>query len=544
MAASTPDLTPVFLPDMLRATAARFGDRVAVDFLDAHTTYADLWTEVQALARGLQHAGLKKGGRVGLMLPNCPDYIRFYFATLLAGGVVVNINPLYAPHELKHILDDSTPDFVVTLNLKRLVDKLTPHLPAEKLIISSMNDQLPAIKSLAFRLFKAMEIACVPDGALEAEHLLQMKGAPTPVTVDVLRDIAVLQYTGGTTGTSKAAMLSHANLSVNAKQCRAWFHPMREGAETALGILPFFHAFALTTVVNLSILLGTTIIALPRFDLKQTLKTIHRKKPTVFPAVPTIYTAINAAPDLKKYDLRSINFCVAGGAPLPVEVREEFMRNTGCTLVEGYGLSEASPVVAANPIIGANKGGSIGLPMPESRILLLSLDDHVTEVPRGEKGELCVTGPQVMLGYWNKPLETANVMVNGALRTGDVATLDADGYIYIVDRIKDMILCGGYNVYPRNVEEAVYKHTSVEECVCAGITDAYRGESVKIWVKLRDGHSLSEGDLRTFLKDYLSPIEMPKFIEFRTDPLPKTLIGKLSRKDLLAQEAAQEKKGA
>ncbi len=531
-----PDLKPAFLPDLLQDTAARFPKRAAIDFLDAKTSYGDLWAETQAVAAGLQKLGLKKGARVGIMLPNCPDYLRFFYGVLLAGGTVVNINPLYAPHELKFILEDSDPQFVVCLNLKQLTDKLLPHMGTRRLIASSMEDQLPRVKSLAFRVLKGKEIAKLPPDTLSASALAATTDAPQPVAVDILRDVAVLQYTGGTTGTSKAAMLTHANLSVNAKQCRAWFHPMQEGYEKALAVLPFFHAFALTTIVNLSVYLGTTIIALPRFDLKQTLKTIHKKKPTVFPAVPTIYTAINNFPKLKKFDLSSINFCVAGGAALPVEVREAFEKNTGCKLVEGYGLSEASPVVSANPYEGANKGGSIGLPFPDTKVEIVSLEDRKTILPVGEKGELCVRGPQVMLGYWNKPLETGEVLREGRLHTGDVAVLDEDGYIFIVDRIKDMILCGGYNVYPRNIEDAVYRHDAVEEVVCAGIPDPYRGENVKVWVKLKDGRHLSAEELKTFLKEYISPIEMPKIIEFRKEPLPKTLIGKLSKKALLEQE--------
>ena len=531
------DLTPQFLPDLLRVSAKDFPDRCAIDFMGAKTSYGDLWDQVQHLAAGLQSRGLQKGDRVGLMLINCPAYLQFYFATLLAGGVVVNINPLYSNKELKHILEDSNPKFVVTLNLGQFVDKLMPLLGGRELVIVPMDQQLSLVKGLAFRLLKAKELAETPEGALIYNDLLKNKNEFKPVDVDILRDLAVLQYTGGTTGVPKAAMLSHANLSVNAAQCRVWIPGAERGKETALAVIPFFHVFALTTLLNFSVMMATTIIALPRFDLKQVLKTIHQKKPTIFPAVPTIYTAINNAKDLKEYNLRSINYCVSGGAPLPADVKQSFEALTGCVLVEGYGLSEASPVVSANPIVGKNKPGSIGLPFPETNVEIISLEDRKTVMPQGEKGELCVRGPQVMLGYWQHPLETAEVLREGRLHTGDVATIDEDGYIFIVDRIKDMILSGGYNVYPRAVEDAVYHHEAVEECVCAGVADTYRGEVVKIWVKLKDGKELSADELKSFLKEHLSPIEMPKQIEFRDQPLPKTLIGKLSRKALVEEDA-------
>lgn len=530
------DLSPVFLPDLLKNTAATFGARVAVDFLDAKTTYAQLWDQAQKLAAGLQEKGLKKGDRVALMLPNSPAYLQSFFGVLLAGGVVVNVNPLYSPTELKHILDDSDPQFIITLDLAQLYDKLKPHRAKRTVIVAHMAKQLPTIKSIAFRVLKGREIAHLNESTLHLHELLETTHPLESVPIDVNKDLAVLQYTGGTTGLSKGAMLSHANLSINAKQCRICFSPAKDGEEIALAVIPFFHVFALTTLVTLSVFMGTTIIALPRFDLKQLLKTIHAKKPTLMPAVPTIYNAINNAPDLVNYNLRSLKYCIAGGAPLPVEVKQVFEDKTGCTLVEGYGLSETSPVVTANPIVGENRAGSIGKAFPDTIIELVSLEDGTTLVPVGEKGELCVRGPQVMLGYWNKPLETADAMKDDRFHTGDVAVMDKDGYFYIVDRIKDMILCGGYNVYPRNVEEAVYQHKAVEECVCAGVPDTYRGETVKIWVKLKPGQHLSAEELKNFLKNYLSPIEMPKYIEFRNEPLPKTLIGKLSRKALLEQE--------
>jgi long-chain acyl-CoA synthetase len=375
-------------------------------------------------------------------------------------------------------------------------------------------------------------------------QLTDNDGVPEPVVIDPAQDIAVLQYTGGTTGVPKGAMLTHANLTVNAEQSCLWFPQFRLGEEKMLAVLPFFHVFALTAVLNVAIRIGAEIIMLPRFDLAQTIKLIDSKKPTLFPAVPTIYTAINQYKALDRYDLSSIRYCISGGAALPVEVKHDFERLTGCVLVEGYGLSETSPVACANPSVGENKAGSIGLPLPGTVIEIISLDDHVTVLPVGERGEVCIRGPQLMAGYWNNAEETRLVMratpQGVRLHTGDVGHLDTDGYTFITDRIKDMIMCGGFKVYPRMVEESMYQHPAVEECVVAGVPDQYRGQTVKAFIKLRAGQSLSKDELTLFLKDKISPIEMPKQVEFRDKPLPKTLIGKLSRK-LLLEEAAAEK---
>jgi long-chain acyl-CoA synthetase len=362
-------------------------------------------------------------------------------------------------------------------------------------------------------------------------------GMVPPAAIDPLHDVAVLQYTGGTTGTPKGAMLTHANLLANAMQCRLWFQGTKEGGERVLAVLPFFHVFAMTSAMNFAITVGAEIIMLPRFELKMLLDTIARKKPTIFPGVPTIYTAINNAKETASYDLSSIRSCISGGAPLPVEVKNSFERLTGCVLVEGYGLSEASPVVACNPFNGANKPGSVGLPLPGTLVEIVSLDEQPPRIlPQGERGEICVTGPQIMAGYWGKPEETARVLAGGRLHTGDVGYLDEDGYLFLVDRIKDVIIASGYKIYPRNVEEAIYQHPAVAECIVVGLPDPYRGQTVKAYVVRATGQGLTDTELLAFLADKLSPMEMPKQIEFRAS-LPKTVIGKLSKKDLLAEEA-------
>ena len=350
---------------------------------------------------------------------------------------------------------------------------------------------------------------------------------------------SVLQYTGGTTGIPKGAMLTHANLTANSRQAALWFPGVERGRERMLGVLPLFHVFAMSTVMNVSLEIGAEIILLPRFELDQVMKTIHGKKPTLFPAVPTIYTAIANHKEGDRYDLSSIKFCISGGAPLPLEIKEQFETATGCKVVEGYGLSEASPVVTCNPLNGPVKAGSIGLPVPGTTISLRDPADPEKEVAPGERGELCVKGPQVMRGYWNNPDATREQFVGEFLRTGDIAVIDEDGFFFIVDRIKDLIICSGYNVYPRVVEEAIYEHPAVEEVTVIGIKDGYRGEAPKAFIKLKAGASATTDDIRKHLAKKLSKIEMPAQIEFR-DALPKTIIGKLSKKELKAEEAQRQ----
>ncbi|MBV8060837.1 MAG: long-chain fatty acid--CoA ligase [Alphaproteobacteria bacterium] len=536
------------LTDILDRAARDFAANPAIDFMGSITTYKELASQVAHAAKGLQRMGVKKGDRVGMFLPNTPTYVILYFAVLRVGGIVVNFNPLYAEREIEKQIKDSGCTIMATVDLPQCLGKLQSMLGTtclHKIIVTRIEDLLPPVTGFLYSIFKRKDIARVPDEAafVMFDVLMDNDGKPHEVAIDPHQDVAVLQYTGGTTGVPKGAMLTHANLIANVKQSQLIFAGVAWGQERMLGVLPFFHVFAMTAVMNFAVLIGGCIIMLPRFDLKQTVKTIHQKKPTLFPAVPTIYTAINHYKNLGRYNLRSIKYCISGGAPLPLEVKHDFEKLTGCIVVEGYGLSETSPVTHCNPVDGENKAGSIGLPLPQTTVEIVSLDDHQTILPQGETGEVCIRGPQVMKGYWRHAEETTQVMdhlPDGGVRlhTGDVGYLDPDGYTFIVDRIKDMIMAGGFKIYPRNVEEAIYQNHAVEECVVAGIPDAYRGQTVKAWIKLREGHALSNDALRDFLKDKLSPIEMPKQIEFR-DSLPKTLIGKLSRKLMLEDEAAK-----
>lgn len=519
----------------------KFGHGRAFDFLGKHYHWTDLAQAADHIAKGLQDRGLHKGDAVALMLPNCPFYPAFYYGVLKAGGMVVNLNPLYADRDIKHHVDDSGAKYLVTLDLEPMFSKAASVLTQtrlENLIVCRFTDVLSFPKNLLFPVLKWKDLSAEAHNGdyLSFDDLVDNDGKPADVEIDVHEDIALLQYTGGTTGVPKAAALTHANITANCEQCRLWLYDAKEGQEKMLAVIPFFHVFSMTACLNFAVRLGMEIIATPRFDVEETLAIIAKKKPTLFPAVPAIYNAIShkAQHAKKKYDLSSIRFCISGGAPLPPEVKKTFEQLTGAVVVEGYGLSETSPVVCVNPTSGPNKPGSIGLPVPGTTVEIISLEDGVTPVPLGEKGELCVKGPQVMCGYWKRPEENDIALKGGLLHTGDVATMDADGYVSIVDRIKDMIIVNGFKVYPRNVEDLIYQFDGVGECIVAGVPDAARGEIVKAWVYPKPGKSVDTEALRTWLKTQLSPVEVPKLIDLRDQPLPKTLIGKPSRKDMIA----------
>jgi len=531
------------------AVSAR-GSQPATTFLGKTLSYAEIGQRVERVAAGLQRLGVRKGTKVGLLLPNTPTFIIYYYAVLKAGGIVVNYNPLYTVDELSFQVKDSETEFMVTLDLKLLFDKVEVLLETGVLstaIVASFTGLLPGTKSVLFKLFKSKELAnplgspqhgkIVLDAQVAADH-----GPRMPVPIDAENDLAVLQYTGGTTGTPKGAMLTHANVYVNVLQVSSWAPELVEGQERVLGVLPFFHVFAMTVVMNFAVAKASEIVIMPRFVLNDCLKLIHHTRPTVMPGVPTLFNAIMNHPKIKSYDLSSLKFCLSGGAPLPVEVKQKFEELTGCKVVEGYGLSEASPVVTCNPIEGTVPSGKIGLPLPQTFVSLRSLDDPDVEVLHGEKGELCIKGPQVMKGYWKRPEETQAIFTkDGFLRTGDVARMDADGFFAIEDRIKDLIICSGYNVYPRQIEERIYEHPAVEEVTVIGIKDPYRGEAPKAFVKLKQDAEATEAEIMAHLAKKLSKIELPAVIEFR-DKLPKTMIGKLSKKELKEEEAARQSK--
>ena len=534
------------LYETLERTAERCRDNTAIDFLDYCLSYGELLEQVNRMAKGLQLMGVTQGARVGLCLPNTPYSVICYYGALRAGATVVNYNPLYVERELAFQIDDSNTEIMITMDLEVLYPKVAAMLSRteslKKIIVCPMAAILPKIKSILFRLLKRKEIANIEpsEAIVHFQDLLDNDGDPSLVNVDLDNDIAVLQYTGGTTGRPKGAMLTQGNLSANVSQMLLWYVDLNPGEEKVLGILPFFHVFAMTAVMNFAVAAGAQMILLPRYELGQTLATINKKKPTIFPAVPTIYAAINQSPDLPKYDLSTVRYCISGGAPLPLEVKETFERLTGCRLVEGYGLSETAPVATCNAMQDINKPGSIGQVVPGTEISIHDLEAPNDVVPTGERGEVWIKGPQVMKGYLNRPQETADSLREGWFRTGDVGYMDEDGHFFLVDRLKDLILCSGYNVYPRMVEEAIYLHPAVAEVTVIGIDDDYRGQSPKAFVKLKEGEKITEDEMKTFLADKLSKIEMPSQIEFRLE-LPKTIIGKLSKKELVAEEVEKHK---
>ncbi|WBO22984.1 long-chain-fatty-acid--CoA ligase [Sphingomonas abietis] len=544
----SPSIPPRRLTDLLDHAVATWPERVAIDFMARRWRYAELGALVDRAARGLQDLGVKPGDRVGLCLPNTPYYVALYFATFRIGGIVVNLNPLYVERELCHLLQDSGCKVIATCDITAIHAKVTrvaTQLGLEKLIGCPIAGALPALKSIAYRLFKRREIASIPPDALHITfaRLIASGARPDPVTVKP-EDVAVLQYTGGTTGEPKAAMLTHANLTANSAQMVAFVGDDLDPAvqERALGVLPLFHVFALTSVLNYSIDTGAMMVLLPRFELKQMVDTVGRTQCTALFAVPTIYGALNNLPDAQFAKLRSAKRSISGGAPLPFDVRHRFEERMGSPLVEGYGLSEASPIITCNPLKGEPKDNSAGAAFPGTLIEIRDLEDLSKLMPQGERGEICARGPQVMKGYWHRPDADAEVFIDGALRTGDVGYLDEDGYLFIVDRMKDLIIAGGYNVYPRTIEEALYEHPAIAEAVVIAVDDRYRGQAPKAFVSLKAGHSVAPLELHDFLKDKLSKIEMPREIEIR-DNLPKTLIGKLSKKELVAEEKAKAAMG-
>jgi long-chain acyl-CoA synthetase len=532
--------TPGLVHQLLDDAVAAFGPRTCTNFLGKRLTYAEIGALSDRAAKGLRALGVGEGVKVGLLLPNSPTFVIFYFGVLKAGGTVVNFNPLYSQEELEFQIRDSDTKIMVTLDLQLLfakVEAMLKHGVLEKAVVAKFASLLPPLKQVGLKFSGRVKRARIGLSRMrrqivrEADLLANDGRYERPViTPDA---IAVLQYTGGTTGTPKGAMLTHANISINVAQVKMWGKRPPKMIDRVLGVLPLFHVFAMTTVMNFGVASGMEIILMPKFELIGALKLIGRLKPTVMPGVPTLFNAMLHHPSVKRFDLTSLEFCISGGAALPIDVKRGFEALTGSSLVEGYGLSETSPVATCNPLDVAMEG-SIGLPLPGTEISIRSLEDPTQEMPRGEPGEICIAGPQVMTGYWQKPSETEAAFVGRFFRTGDVGYMDEQGYVFIVDRIKDMINASGFKVYPRRIEDALYEHAAVAECCVVGVPDAYRGEAPKAYVRLKEGEVATAMELMAFLRPKLSKLELPSAIEFR-DELPKTMIGKLSKKELRAQ---------
>lgn len=533
--------TPETLPDLLAAAAARFAARPALWFLGRRWRYRDLAETVDRLAAGLQRLGVGPGVKVGLCLPNTPYSVMFFFAVLKAGGVVVNFNPLYVPREIAAQMADSETAIMIAPDLARILNPVL-EAGAKRVIVCPMRAILPPLKALALYTLRRREIASPRDGRIIRLTALLAPGKPTPVPIRA-DDLAVLQYTGGTTGVPKGAMLSHRNLLACMRQTLACAPDVTPGEERVLAVLPLFHVIGMTVLMNCSLAIGAEIILLPRFVIAELLRTIKQTRPTIFPAVPTIVTAVLAAvAQGREGDIASIRLWTGGGAAFPAELCERLAALTGRQFVEAYGLSETSGAAVSNTNFSPIKPGSVGRAVADTVIEIRDPEHPERLLGVGEKGEVCIRGPQVMMGYWKRPEETARAFINGALRTGDIGYLDEDGYLFLVDRLKDVIIAGGYNIYPRVIEEALCRHPAVAEAMVIGVADSYRGEAPAAFVTLRPGYRCDTDELSAFLGDQISRIEMPRVIEIR-QTLPKTAIGKLSKMALREEQARLRESG-
>ncbi len=544
-----PDLT---LPEILANTARKYPDYPAMIFKGTRITFAEYNRLVDRFAAALQKLGVKPGDRVALHMPNCPQFPIAYFATLRIGAIVVPCNPLYQAPEMIHQLNDSGSKVIVTLSMSYpLIRKIRPETKLEHVIIAEIKTYFPPAIKLLFTLLLEKK----------SGHRVQLNGdqqtywftdmmkmapeKPSPVKLR-LEDTSVLMYTGGTTGISKGAELTHKNIMANAYMCKIWLNSV-DATDVTMTQVPLFHCYGMTTCMNLSAVIASTMLLIPDpRDLKDIIHSITKFRPTLYPGVPAMYNAINNYPDIQKYDIASIKACISGAAGLPVEVQEKFQELTGARLVEGYGLSEATPVVLANPVFGRNCIGTIGLPWPDTDVKIVDVDTGNEILGIGEVGELCVRGPQVMKDYWNMPEETANTLrpdpQGGTpwLYTGDISVMDNEGYFRIVDRKKDMILgAGGYNIYPREIEDLLYKHPKILEAGAVGIPTAEKGERIKVFVVLKPGETCTDEEIINFCKENLAPYKIPKFVEFRSQ-LPKSTVGKILRRELVSEEMKRQ----
>ena len=540
------DYETIPLYEVLERAAANYPDRPAIVFNNWTVSYKKLKRLVDLASANLKKAGVKPGDRVAIMLPNCPQTVISYWACLKLGAVVVMTNPLYMEKELVHHFNDSEARTLITLNLLwKRINGLRDKLRLKRIFVTSIADCLRFPLNFLYGIKSRREYKLEPipyDGnsILPWKNLLARTAIEEAHPVDPKKDLAALQYTGGTTGVSKGVMLTHANLGYNAQQARAILHTIRDSGEVMLGLLPFFHIYGLTVCVNFGTMIGATLVPMAKFVPLDVLKTIHKRRPTIFPCAPSIFIALLQQKNLEKYDLSSVRYCVSGSAPMPVPVMEKFNSlSSGANIVEGFGLTEASPITHLNPLRGNSKNGSIGLPFPDTDAAIVDMEVGSVPLPPGKIGELVVRGPQVMQGYWNRPDETASVLRNGWLYTGDIAYMDEEGYFFIVDRKKDLIITGGYNVYPREIDEVLHEHPAVKEAVSVGIKHPTRGEIIKAYIVLKEGHTLTKTDVLAFCREKLANYKVPKQVEFRED-LPKSIVGKVLRRVIREEE---ERKG-
>jgi long-chain acyl-CoA synthetase len=527
----------ITLPDLLEETAAKWRSETSLIYFGAKISYEQLNDQINRMAAGLQALGVRKGDRVALLMPNCPQFVISFFGALRAGAIVTSTSPIYTPREVSYQWNDAGASVVIAE--RRLLPIIKGALPELKtvrnVIVTGMRQYYPAalIKLLdSLDSPPALDLAALPQNGTVAFHewqnVMRNSGKPKPHGL-APDDIACLQYTGGTTGTSKGAMLSHSNLVVNTFQTNCWLRA--DDREIMVCALPLFHIYALTCIMLGSLLHGGTMIILPRFELRAALNTVRKYRPTIFHGVPTMYLAFSCVQNVKRFGFDSLRVCMSGGGPLPNEVRQKFEMLTGGKLVEGYGLTETSPVSHINPPDNTTKVGSIGLPVEDTEARIMDAETGTHEMPVGEAGEIVIRGPQVMKGYWNKPEETANALRDGWLYTGDIAKKDSDGFFYIVDRKKDMIIASGYKVYPRDVEEVLFQHPKLKEAAVIGAPDSYRGETVKAFVVLKDGEKVTPDEIIAFCRERMAAYKVPREVVFR-DTLPRSGVGKYLRREL------------
>lgn len=537
------DYANLSLPGMLAQSAGRSPESTALIYFGARISYRELAAAVDAFAAALAGLGVKKGDRSILYMPNCPQFVIAYYGSLKAGAIVVPTNPMYVEPELLYQVQDSGAETIVTLTKSYpTVKKVRPQTGLKHVIVGNIKDFFPPDVKARFEASGEKEEGHLADvdtsepGTFFFEQLLaDNAGKPSPTVKVSGNDLALLQYTGGTTGISKGAMLTHRNLLVNAVQMSNWIGHSKDGKDVTLAVLPLFHIYGMTLSMNIPVYNGDAMILVPRFQPQEVMEIIDKHRPTLFSGVPTMYIAVNNFPDASKYSLASIRACISGGSGLPVEVQQKFESLTGARLVEGYGLTEASPVTHCNPVNGLRKAGSIGVPIPDTEAKIVDLETGERVLPPGEAGELAVRGPQVMDGYWNRPDETELVFKDGWLLTGDIAKMDEDGFFYIVDRRKDMILASGYNIYPREIDEVLFQHPKVKQAVAVGVPDPYRGETVKAFVVLKSGETATEREIINFCRERLAAFKVPTAVEFR-DSLPTSGAGKVLRRVLQEEE--------
>ncbi len=526
----------------LETSAEKYPNRPCTIFKGAKISYQEMVNLTDRLAAGLASLGIKKGDRVGLFIPNTPQFVMAYFAVLKIGGIVVSTNPLYSAKEIEYQAKDSGMEVMIVMsNFYNRVKEVQSKTKIRQLIVTNIKETLPPVLRFLFTLTKEKKSGFrieLAEGDVWMQDLIAAHQPEDRPQLEIgPEDIAVFQYSGGTTGTPKAATALHRNLVANTVQIKAWFHIAEEGNETVLMSIPLYHVYGMVAGMNLGLAVGASLVMIPDArDIKDTLENLQKYKATLFPAVPTLYNAINNWPDVVagKYDLSSIKACISGSAALMRETKENFESLTGGVLFEGYGLSEAPTATHCNPLSGENRTGSIGLPLPDVQARIVSLDDEETVLSPGEIGELVIQGPQVFKGYFEMPTETNNTLRNGWLYTGDIARMDEQGYFYIVDRKKELIKPGGFQVWPREVEEVIQDHPKVMEVGVAGVPDPYRGETVKAWVVLKPGEELEADDIRAWCKERLAKYKVPTEIEFR-DELPKTTVGKILRRELVRE---------